>query len=130
MRTAFNLFPALDHRSNTSRISSVAVTEDARTLYLGLSDGQIEEHSIASYQQGVKTSLRARKHIGKKVAPLHSVVTGLHVAYSFTLLALPCSQCRTYVTCTQLIGWPLYAMASCCSWTKSPWKATASPISR
>ena len=69
MRTAFNLFPALDHRSNTTRISSVAVTEDARTLYLGLSDGQIEEHSVTSGQQGVRTSLRARKHIGKKVAP-------------------------------------------------------------
>ena len=46
----------------------MAVTEDARTLYLGLSDGQIEEHSIVSGQQGVRTSLRARKHIGKKVA--------------------------------------------------------------
>ena len=69
MRTAFNLFPAHDHRSTTSKISSVAVTEDARTLYLGLSDGQIEEHSIAGGQQGVRTSLRARKHVGKKVAP-------------------------------------------------------------
>lgn len=68
MRTAFNLWPALDHRSNTSKISSVAVTEDARTLYLGLSDGQIEEHSMPGDQQGVKTSLRARKYVGKKVA--------------------------------------------------------------
>ena len=67
MRTAFNLWPALDHRSKSSKISSLAVTEDARTLYLGLSDGQIEEHSIAGNQQGVRTSLRARKHVGKKV---------------------------------------------------------------
>ena len=69
MRTAFNLWPALDHHLGTSKISSVAVTEDARTLYLGLNDGQIEEHSIAGGQQGVRTSLRARKHIGKKVPP-------------------------------------------------------------
>ena len=130
MRTAFHLFPALDHRSHTSKISSVAVTEDARTLYLGLSDGQIEEHSIASSQQGIRTSLRARKHIGKKVVPLHSMVPGFQVAHAFILLALPCSQCKIYVICTQLIGWPLYAMASCCSWTKSPWKAAASPVSR
>ncbi|KAL3142970.1 hypothetical protein ABBQ38_003253 [Trebouxia sp. C0009 RCD-2024] len=76
MRTAFNLWPALDHRSTASKISSVAVTEDARTLYLGLSDGQIEEHSIAGDQQGVRTSLRARRHVGKKpvqdICHLHS----------------------------------------------------------
>ena len=69
MRTAFNSWPAHDHRSKASKISSLAVTEDARTLYLGLSDGQVEEYSITCSQQGVKTSLRARKHIGKKVQP-------------------------------------------------------------
>lgn len=67
MRTAFDLWPALDHRSKSSKISSVAVSEDARILYLGLSDGQFEEHSIVCSQHGVRTSLRARKHIGKKV---------------------------------------------------------------
>ena len=67
MRTAFDLWPALDHRSKSSKISSVAVSEDGRILYLGLSDGQIEEHSIVCNQHGVRTSLRARKHIGKKV---------------------------------------------------------------
>lgn len=68
MRTAFQLWPALDHRNQASRISSVAVTENGSTLYLGLSDGQIEEHSISHAQPGVRTSLRARKHFGKKVS--------------------------------------------------------------
>lgn len=68
MRTAFQLWPALDHRSTASRIASVAVTESGDTLYLGLSDGQVEEHSVTCTQHGVKTSLRARKHFGKKVS--------------------------------------------------------------
>lgn len=68
MRTAFQLWPALDHNSRGSRISSVAVTENGNTLYLGLSDGQVEEHSISHTQHGVKTLLRARKHFGKKVS--------------------------------------------------------------
>ena len=83
MRTAFHLWPAVDHRFNASNISSVAVTEDARTLYLGLSDGQIEQYSISGSQQGVRTSLRARKHIGKKVRSFlgktHLVELGLAV---------------------------------------------------
>ena len=82
MRTAFNLWPALDHRSKTSKISSVAVSEDARTLYLGLSDGQIEEHGIVCSQQGVRTSLRARKHVGKKVCPGYSQICNANCVHA------------------------------------------------
>ena len=134
MRVAFHSWPAHDHRSKSSKISSVAVTEDAHTLYLGLSDGQVEEYSIHCDQEGVKTSLRARKHIGRKV---HT--DKCHCCNPFMLCSVfapehtestCCSQCKTYVTCGQHIAWHWYAMVSCCCWTKSHWMDRASPTSR
>ena len=66
-RTAFQVFPALTHRSAQSVISAVAVDDDGEHLYVGTSDGQLEEHRVHSSGQGVRVSLGARKHVGKKV---------------------------------------------------------------
>lgn len=66
-RTAFELWPALDHKSKQSVISAIAVDDAARYIYLGTSDGQLSEHRIQSTVSGVRVSLGARKHVGKKV---------------------------------------------------------------
>ncbi len=66
-RTAFNLWAAHDHRSKTSLISTVAVDDAGERMYLGLTDGQLEEHRIDVTLQDVRVSLGARKHVGKKV---------------------------------------------------------------
>ena len=68
MRTAFQAWHAHDHRSQTSRVSAVAVGSQADKLYLGLTDGQLEEYNIVLGQHGVRLSLQARKHVGKQVA--------------------------------------------------------------
>ena len=70
-RTAFNIWPAYDHHSKTSVISTVAVDNAGERMYLGLSDGQLEEYRIEVLQQGVRVSLGARKHVGKKVKMRH-----------------------------------------------------------
>ncbi|BDA48080.1 Transforming growth factor-beta receptor-associated protein [Coccomyxa sp. Obi] len=74
-RTAFELWPALDHKSKQSVISAIAVDDAARYIYLGTSDGQLSEHRIQSTFSGVRVSLGARKHVGKK--PVTAI---LHVA--------------------------------------------------
>ncbi len=66
-RTAFELWPALDHKGKQSVISAIAVDDAARYIYLGTSDGQLSEHRIQSTSSGVRVSLGARKHVGKKV---------------------------------------------------------------
>lgn len=66
-RTAFQLFPALTHRSSSSVISAVAVDDEGGHLYLGTSDGQLEEHRLHASMAGARVSLGARKHVGKKV---------------------------------------------------------------
>ena len=70
-RTAFQLFPALTHKGRESVISAVAVDDEGGHLYLGTSDGQLEEHRLQSSMQGVRVSLGARKHVGKKVPRMH-----------------------------------------------------------
>ena len=66
-RTAFQLWPALEHKGKASVISAIALDDVAQHIYVGTSDGQLEEHRIHSSHQGVRVSLGARKHIGKKV---------------------------------------------------------------
>lgn len=66
-RHAFQLWPALEHKGKQSVISAIAVDDTAQHIYLGTSDGQLEEHRIHSSHQNVRVSLGARKHIGKKV---------------------------------------------------------------
>lgn len=66
-RTAFQLWPALEHKSKQSVISAIAVDDAARFIYLGTSDGQLSEHRIHRTTSGVRVSLGARKHVGKKV---------------------------------------------------------------
>lgn len=115
MRTAFDLWPALDHRSKSSKISSVAVSEDARILYLGLSDGQIEEHSIVCSQHGVRTSLRARKHIGKK--PVQDICH-LHSAHR---LALVCDGQLLLLDQESLEGHSIPNIKAVSAMAVSPW---------
>lgn len=79
-RTAFELWPALEHKGKQSVISAIAVDDTAQHIYLGTSDGQLEEHRIHSSYQSVRVSLGARKHIGKKVcahSSIHGLVDGL-----------------------------------------------------
>lgn len=68
-RTAFNIWPAYEHLSKTSVISTVAVDDAGEHMYLGLSDGQLEEHRVSTVEHDVRVSLGARKHVGKKVQP-------------------------------------------------------------
>ena len=67
MRTAFQAWLAHEHRSPTSRVSAVAVGSGGSTLYVGLSDGQLEEYKVNSDSQRVWLSLEARKTVGKQV---------------------------------------------------------------
>eukprot|EP00884_Botryococcus_braunii_P004337 jgi/Botrbrau1/13904/Bobra.0017s0011.1 len=65
-RTAFRVWPAYDHKSKTSVISAVAVDQSGGRLYLGLTDGQLEEHRIQAGTTAMRVALGARKHVGKK----------------------------------------------------------------
>lgn len=68
-RTAFELYPALVARN--ALISCVAVSHGADRLYLGLQDGQLEEHRIGTAPGGsVQVALGARKHVSRKVTIL------------------------------------------------------------
>lgn len=69
-RTAFQLSPALDHKNKNSVISCIAVDDAGSHIYVGCSDGQIQEHRIQSTASGSRVSLGARKHVGKKVRGL------------------------------------------------------------
>ena len=66
-RTAFRLWPVHEHRASGSVISALALSADGGRLYVGLSDGQLEEHRIVASASGAYLSLTARKHISKKV---------------------------------------------------------------
>lgn len=66
-RTAFRLWPVHEHRTRGSTISALALSADGGKLYIGLSDGQLEEHRIVSALSGAHLSLTARKHVSKKV---------------------------------------------------------------
>ena len=59
--------PPLDVQSHNSIISALALSADGTKLYVGLSDGQLEEHRIVAAQSGAYLSLTARRHISKKV---------------------------------------------------------------
>ncbi|KAK9839815.1 hypothetical protein WJX81_003522 [Elliptochloris bilobata] len=50
----------------TSLISTIAVDNAGERMYLGLTDGQLEEHRVHTLEQEVRVSLGARKHVGKK----------------------------------------------------------------
>ena len=56
------------HKSQAQLISAVAVTDDGERLYLGLSDGQLEEHRLQQQGEAVTTTLVARKFVGKRVS--------------------------------------------------------------
>jgi hypothetical protein len=45
----------------------VAVDQPCLRLYLGLENGQLEEHAIQHSDSGVTAALSARKHAAKKV---------------------------------------------------------------
>jgi hypothetical protein len=68
-RTAFRVWAAYDHKSKASVITAVAVDQSGTRIYLGLSDGQLEEHRIGFGASGLRVVLGARKHVGKKVCP-------------------------------------------------------------
>ena len=90
-RTAFQLWPALEHKGKQSVISAIAVDGSAQHIYVGTSDGQLEEHRIHSSYQSVRVSLGARKHIGKKVC-IHtwsSWLTLICLLHQCPLSALP-----------------------------------------
>lgn len=67
MRTAFQAWFAHTHRSHTSKISAIAAGVTGSKLYLGLTDGQLEEYNVSPGHDGVRLSLEARKHVGKQV---------------------------------------------------------------
>lgn len=73
-RTAFHLHSALEHKGKQSVISAIAIDDTAQHIYVGTSDGQLEEHRIHSSYQNVRVSLGARKHIGKKVCTAQHMV--------------------------------------------------------
>ena len=45
-RTAFQLWKVHESRSRTASITAIALQQGARRLYLGFSDGQLEEYRI------------------------------------------------------------------------------------
>ena len=67
----FQAHLVLTHKSSASQaqlVSAIAVSEAGDRLWLGLSDGQLEEHKLQQQGQAVTTSLVARKYVGKRVS--------------------------------------------------------------
>ena len=66
-RTAFQLIPALEHKSQKSVVSTVALDSSGQHLYVGTSDGQFEVYRISGSATDLRVVLGARRHVGKKV---------------------------------------------------------------
>ena len=68
-RSAFHIRAVLDRRpAGGAPIRAVAVDEAGQRLYLGMEDGLLEEHSLATAGGGGGgASLTARKHVSKRV---------------------------------------------------------------
>mmetsp|Transcript_12664 Transcript_12664/g.35634 ORF Transcript_12664/g.35634 Transcript_12664/m.35634 type:complete len:943 (+) Transcript_12664:317-3145(+) len=65
LRTAFRLRELHFHRAKNV-ITCVAVNESSQWLYLGFSDGQLEEHRLEVGEASLRCSLSARKAVSKK----------------------------------------------------------------
>lgn len=66
-RVAFQRCLVHEHRNPASAISAIALDATGTRLYLGFTDGQLEEHRVVADFAQAKTLLSARKHVGKKV---------------------------------------------------------------
>ena len=66
-RTAFQLIPAIEHKSQKSVVSTVALDSSGQHLYVGTSDGQFEVYRISGSATDLRVVLGARRHVGKKV---------------------------------------------------------------
>jgi len=64
-RTAFRLWELHRHRGKNS-VTCLALNESSDWLYLGFSDGQLEEHRLEAQPGRVHSSLSARKAVSKK----------------------------------------------------------------
>ena len=69
MRSAFQSWLVHNHKSSSSRISAVCLSDDGSRLYLGLSEGQLEEHKLLYDNNTITSTLVAKKHLGKTVHP-------------------------------------------------------------
>ena len=67
MRSAFQSWLVHNHKSSTSRISAVCLSDDGSSLYLGLSEGQLEEYKLSHHASSVSSHLVAKKSVGKTV---------------------------------------------------------------
>eukprot|EP00873_Tetraselmis_striata_P035276 jgi/Tetstr1/455540/TSEL_042362.t1 len=80
VRTAFALTEAHVQRAK-NHITCVAVSHSAEWLYVGLSDGQLEEHRLEITPSSVRTSLSARKTVSKKpLEEIHHLVGARQLA--------------------------------------------------
>ncbi len=66
-RVAFQRCLVHEHRNPNSAISALALDAAGTKLYLGFTDGQLEEYKITISFAQAKALLSARKHVGKKV---------------------------------------------------------------
>lgn len=66
-RVAFQRCLVHEHRNPNSAISALALDATGTKLYLGFTDGQLEEYKITADFAHAKALLSARKHVGKKV---------------------------------------------------------------
>ena len=66
-RDAFRGALIYEHRSPLTSVTSTALDYSQNKLFLGLSDGHIEEYTINSHIRKQKAHLSARKSLSSKV---------------------------------------------------------------
>ena len=126
MRSAFESWLVHNHKSTSSRISAICLSDDGSRLYVGLSDGLFEEHKLSHGQESITTTLVAKKNMGKTVrcSPnSRGPVSDLPVfgPMQHHVSELPaCRRCSAYTSSQAPNGWQSCARACfrCCILTR------------
>lgn len=70
-RAVFRCSNVYELQSRGPVIASIAVSTTSSAVYIGLSDGSLEEHKLLQRNDSPpRLALSARKHVGQKVSPL------------------------------------------------------------
>jgi len=66
-RTAVTCTPLHQLKGASALISSVAIDDRCHQVYIGFTDGQIQEHRLHARESNSWLTLTARKHVSNKV---------------------------------------------------------------
>lgn len=68
LRAVMHCAPLYDHKSQRSLISCIAFSSESNHLYVGLTDGHLEEHRLYKDNNGSRVKLSARKRLTQKAS--------------------------------------------------------------